>query len=295
VPDLTAASDTGVSNTDNITRLNNSSPGSALSFTVGNTVSGATVELIYAGSVIGSAVASGTSTVVTTNGTTVIGEGDQAISARQTEPGKSPSNSGNFFFTVDTVAPIVVIEQYDREETQDLDFVFDESLAGTIDAADFNVLNLTTSNIQPVGTVSTSANTTTVTFTGLLPDGRYRVTIDGDGVSDAAGNPLAEDQIFEFVQLGGDASGDDVVNFLDLLIVQQNYGASPASFSEGDFNYDDIVNFNDLLVLQQNYGIAVVNSPAAGSPFSAGATIGAPPRPLNEGLFGETDELALIA
>src|SRR5262245_21574585 len=44
-PDLVATSDTGVSNTDNLTKLDNSSSLQALQFVVGDTIAGATVTL----------------------------------------------------------------------------------------------------------------------------------------------------------------------------------------------------------------------------------------------------------
>jgi hypothetical protein len=42
-PDLIASSDTGVSDTDNITRFDNATPATALQFLVGNTTPGARV------------------------------------------------------------------------------------------------------------------------------------------------------------------------------------------------------------------------------------------------------------
>ena len=57
------------------------------------------------------------------------------------------------------------------------------------------------------------------------------------------------------VRLPGDANGDGVVDFKDLLILAQNYGKSPnETFADGDFNGDGSVGFDDLLILSQNYG-----------------------------------------
>jgi len=53
----------------------------------------------------------------------------------------------------------------------------------------------------------------------------------------------------------GDANRDGSVDFNDLLIIAQNYGAtSGAVWDTGDFNDDDEVNFADLLTLSQHYG-----------------------------------------
>ena len=58
-----------MSNSDGITNLDNSSSGKTLQFLVGGTIAGATVTIYADGTAIGSAVASGTSTTVTTSGT----------------------------------------------------------------------------------------------------------------------------------------------------------------------------------------------------------------------------------
>lgn len=50
----------------------------------------------------------------------------------------------------------------------------------------------------------------------------------------------------------GDANGDDLVSFDDLLVLAQNYG-SQGDFTKGDFTQDGIINFDDLLILAQTY------------------------------------------
>jgi hypothetical protein len=105
-PDLTAASDTGLSSSDNITRLSNSSATSSLSFTIGNTFPGATVVL-YADSVaIASAMASGLQTTMVTDGKTPLSDGIHRITAIQTLPGKDPSpTSPALAITIMTASP----------------------------------------------------------------------------------------------------------------------------------------------------------------------------------------------
>ncbi|MHB9048779.1 MAG: Ig-like domain-containing protein [Pirellulales bacterium] len=106
-PDLLDVSDTGVSNTDNLTNLDNSSPEKVLRFSVGNTIPGAAVVLYADGKPIGSAVAEGTTTTVTTNGSLDLTDGLHAVTARQTMPGESEStNSAALVVTIDTVAPV---------------------------------------------------------------------------------------------------------------------------------------------------------------------------------------------
>ena len=104
--DLLAASDTGVSSSDNLTNLDNSSAAKALQFEVSNTIAGATVTVYADGTAIGSATATGITTVVTTSGSRNLADGTHAITARQTEPGGSESaDSPALSITVDTVAP----------------------------------------------------------------------------------------------------------------------------------------------------------------------------------------------
>ena len=68
MPDLLDAFDTGVSQTDDITRLDNSSPAKALSFSVSDAVVGATVTVYADATAIGSVVASDVVAVVPTGG-----------------------------------------------------------------------------------------------------------------------------------------------------------------------------------------------------------------------------------
>ncbi len=104
---LLSSSDTGVSNSDNLTNLNNSSAQSALQFQVAGTVAGALVTLYADGNLIGSATASGSTTVVTTNGTFTLSDGPHSITARQTQNGQPISgNSSPLSIQIDTTAPV---------------------------------------------------------------------------------------------------------------------------------------------------------------------------------------------
>jgi autotransporter-associated beta strand protein len=67
--------------------------------------------------------------------------------------------------------------------------------------------------------------------------------------------------------LAGDANLDLVVNFDDLLLLAQNYGAADKVWSEGDSNYDGEVNFDDLLATAQHYGMNAFIT--GGSPLAA--------------------------
>ncbi len=51
----------------------------------------------------------------------------------------------------------------------------------------------------------------------------------------------------------GDATGDDHVNFADLLILAQNFGQTGLGFTSANFDRVGSVDFSDLLILAQNF------------------------------------------
>ncbi len=105
-PDLADTSDSGVSNSDNITNLDNSSSAKRLQFIMANTISGATVKVYADSTQIGSATAASSATTVTTTGSYDLADGTRTITATQTEPGKVESaNSAALSVVVDTQPP----------------------------------------------------------------------------------------------------------------------------------------------------------------------------------------------
>jgi len=95
-PDLSASSDTGVSNTDNIT--NDSTP----TF-IGTAEAGSTVTIFANGVAVGSGVATGGTYIITTS---TLSNGSKSITARSTDiSGNQSSLSGSLSVTIDTVAP----------------------------------------------------------------------------------------------------------------------------------------------------------------------------------------------
>ena len=108
VPDLLPATDSGISDSDDITNFDNIDPSRQLQFSVGNTIPGATVTVYADGIIIGNIVATGDTTVVPTNSVLGLTDGDHSFTARQTEPGKTESgDSGSLTVTIDTVAPVI--------------------------------------------------------------------------------------------------------------------------------------------------------------------------------------------
>ena len=89
------------------------------------------------------------------------------------------------------------------------------------------------------------------------------------GYADSADNivgGLASNTILVKYTYPGDANLDGSVNFSDLVILAQHYGAS-ATWDQGEFSYGGKVNFADLVALAQNYnksvGTAAVSASAA--------------------------------
>jgi methionine-rich copper-binding protein CopC len=109
-PVLLASSDTGISNSDDLTDLNNSTAANVLQFSVANTVAGATVTLYANGKAIGNAVATGATTIVATDGVTGLPDATYSITAKQAFlPDPASAASSALSVTIDTVTPVASI------------------------------------------------------------------------------------------------------------------------------------------------------------------------------------------
>ncbi len=96
---LDPTSDTGPSNSDGYTSA------SSMTFIVSGTVAGATVELRVGSTVVGSAVATGSTTSITTTQISQMGQGTRNVTATQTLNGETSGASPAFAVTYDTDAP----------------------------------------------------------------------------------------------------------------------------------------------------------------------------------------------
>jgi hypothetical protein len=187
-PVLTALSDTGISNADGITRLNNGTASDVLQFNVGNTVSGALIELLLGTTVVGSATATGTSTVVTTNGSVVFPDGPVTLTARQTEPTKSPSTGPSLTFTVDSVAPVapsgLAILATDDSGVSNSDGITNINTLRFVGSAEAGSTTTARIDANVLGSgVSTGSFETSTS--SVLADGTYLVSFES---TDVAGN-----------------------------------------------------------------------------------------------------------
>jgi hypothetical protein len=256
VPDLVDASDTGFSATDNLTNLNNIAVAKALTFQVPGTVDGATVTVYADGVAIGSAVASSTTTIVTTSGTPSLADGSRVITARQTIPGQSESGgSPALVLTIDTAAPLAPAGP-DLQTASDLG-------ASTAD------------NI-------TSDNTPTFTLTGAAP--YVRMYRDGQLVTPDYSNittvtlPILADGAYAMTATAVDAAGNVSTTSLattvtiDIVSPAASLTAPPIN-STGAATYDFTVVYTDAFavdIASIGAGDVLVTGPKS---FSQAATL----------------------
>ncbi|MBC7782938.1 MAG: hypothetical protein H7144_03785 [Burkholderiales bacterium] len=152
----------------------------------------------------------------------------------------------------DTVPPTIVSSVFNYATSQSLAVTFSESVSPSIlTSSNFAVLNQTTGLNVPAGQVAvafnTATNVATITYTGVLADGNYRVTFNN--VTDAAGKLISGTNFVDFFVLAADANHDRFVDAADQSIVTANLNQSGKNFSQGDFDYNGTVNSLDQTIL----------------------------------------------
>ena len=100
--DLAAASDSGTSDSDNLTNA------ATMQFIVSGTTAGATVNLKVGSQVVGTAVATGATTTITTTLVSQLGQGSQNIVASQTLSGSTSGDSPALAVTYDSTTPAAI-------------------------------------------------------------------------------------------------------------------------------------------------------------------------------------------
>ena len=138
---------------------------------------------------------------------------------------------------------------------------------GTANAATVNLTGV--SAVLPTGTaISLSAPAATSTNSIASPTAIAPVTfaISGLGTTFTHTFPPYSITVLKFtVPIPGDANGDGIVDFKDLLILARYYGQqSGATYAQGDFDGDGKVDFNDLVILARNYEKTAANVDGAG-------------------------------
>lgn len=175
-PDLQAGSDSGSSNSDNITRA------ASRVFDIGGTEAGASVVLLRNGAAVASATGNGGSITLTDAGT--IADGAHSYTARQTDLAGNFSSSAGMGVTTDTAAPTPTFSSSAPDPTKispiPVSVTFSEAVVGFA-ASDIAASNGTIGNF--------SGSAASYTF-NLTPSGQATVTanIAANVATDAAGN-----------------------------------------------------------------------------------------------------------
>ncbi|MDQ3438724.1 MAG: Ig-like domain-containing protein, partial [Planctomycetota bacterium] len=260
IPDLVATSDTGNSDTDNITNLDNT-PGKTLQFDVSGTVAGAIVRLFADGIQIGTATGAAGTTRVTTSGSADLVDGAHVITARQEESGKSVSAaSAALGVIVDTVGPAITGYLVNdgapqRSRVTSLTVTFDQRVSFASDSFTLtrrsDDLGLTPTAANPSGDGSTWVLSFSGTGTdfGSLADGIWDLNVDSSTVFDISGNNQTADGTFVLHRLFGDGNGDgdvDNANLFEFRSTQGKFTSDPGFLWYYDFAGDGDVDNADL-------------------------------------------------
>ncbi len=214
---LAAPADSGIQG-DDLTNFNNSTPARALIFNVSGTATGATVDVYAGASLIGSAVATGSTTTVVTNGRTTLADGTYALTAMQVPTsGGASGPSAAINVTIDTVAPTVTLTGAPPGVTAgsvgSVTLTFSGAVYG-FTAADLTLSRDGGTDVLTGAQSPTSSNQVVWTVPNLSAvtgrAGSYALSVAAAGITDAAGNALAAGVAANWVRntISGTAGAD---------------------------------------------------------------------------------------
>jgi hypothetical protein len=287
-PDLTDASDSGISSSDNITKINTPT------FT-GTAEPGSTVKLFSDGTQVGSvAAAAGTGAWQITASSLL--DGTRQITATATDAaGNVSAISTALAVVIDTLAPTVAAGAFAYQTSHNISFSFNEDVSGTIGVEDLSVRKQgDPSDLSTNGVTKTYGvgNVATFTYTGQIPNGTYHGKLITAGVTDAAGNAVSSDGGFDFFVLAADGNRNGTVEITDFNILAANFGKSGETFTQGNYDYssDGTITLLDFNVLAANFGKQVMVPTGPGSVPTENAL--APTLPENPSIATSEDDLA---
>ena len=217
-PDMTAATDTGLSNSDNIT--SNNSPSFDLVCTPGNTV-----NLYVAGNQNGSGTCPASGTISLTP-TTPLAEGNNSISYTETDPaGNESGQSPSLNVEVDTTAPNspVINPNIDTNTSSPV-------ISGSCEAGNVVKLSVNGNPITPTGICDQNGNFNIVPVPGLA-DGSNSITAVE---TDPAGN---QSQPSQPVVVNTDTSAPNALgapNVAGAPVTNNNKPVISGSCTDGD-------------------------------------------------------------
>jgi rhamnogalacturonan endolyase len=173
--------------------------------------------------------------------------------------------SGNT--SVAVVVPLQIsTATFQYDSAQMVSLTFNRDVDPAMLASALSLQNLTTqTTISPsLIHVAESGGVATITFTGILADGNYQLTVNSATTLNAAGDQLASSfNMPPFFVLAGDANHDRTVNLLDLNEVVTNFGQSGKTFTQGNFDYSGTVGIADFNLLAGNFGKTLAAPPSS--------------------------------
>ncbi|HEY7115320.1 MAG TPA: dockerin type I domain-containing protein [Tepidisphaeraceae bacterium] len=178
-----------------------------------------------------------------------------------TVPSTGVYGTGYFIGSTDVLAPTVQAAQLGGEAGHHvLRLRFSDDVGASLTAADLTLFDRVRNVAVPISltydAIAKEAKIVAVAG-GLLPNGKYDLTLAAGSVVDGSQLALASEYVYKFDVLAGDANLDGTVDFLDLAALAQNYNGVGTAPAQGDFNYDGRVDFYDLAILAQNYNTSL--------------------------------------
>jgi len=158
-----------------------------------------------------------------------------------------------------------------RSMVREISVQFDQNVSGSLEAGDLMLENLTTGEVMETGVAlafDPETLTATWTFSGLtggsLPDGNYRATLFGAGISNATGTLLdgdgdgnpGGDLHVDFHRYFGDSDGDRDVDFADTYAYQRTHfkiATDPDYDDTFDWDHDGDIDALDLFQFRKRY------------------------------------------
>ena len=228
-PDLIAGDDSGIDDTDNLTNVNQE-----LTFDVGNTIAGATVNLYIDGTLMGTASGVAGTTQVSMDSSFTLTDGSYQVMARQGDFGGGEAESPystELTITVDTAAP------------------------GAPDPADLQAAS--DSGVSDTDNI-TNDDTPTFDISGVDPVDYYRVYADDGTLTQISGDyeaaspftaPSLADDVYDVTVTTVDAAGNESTASSPLEVtIDTTAPAAPAApdlqagSDSGAFDNDNITN-----------------------------------------------------
>lgn len=209
--DLLPDCDTGLSNADNITHFNNSSPEKALRFQVPSTP-GSTVNLYADGLLVASANATGTSTLLTLDGAATLPDGIHAFTTRLVAPGGvSSDDSAPLNVQIISATPDAPSAP-DLQPSSDNGLYSDDNITN-IHTPTFNISAAPYYRFYRDGVQISGDYESNASFTDAFqPDGAYNYAV---AAVDAAGNISAHSPVLPVIIDSGILKSPDLASFCD--------------------------------------------------------------------------------